>query len=165
MAKEDEKRSRALNEFVAALGMLVRTDEETGEPTDSRDREAKKLADGLLAMTEDKFNELLCFGLLDPEVTAATFSSSVWIQRPASVEAISDKKAVNGKKLVGALQTMQAANSLPIGVTRAHSIVDLLNRLLKTPKGCEVYRSMATVLYEARNEPAAKAALCKSRHA
>jgi len=163
MAKEDEKRSQAMNEFIAALGMLVRTDEETRKPTDSRDREAKKLADELLAMTESRFNELLELGLLDPEITAATFSGDVWIQRPASVEKILDKKAVKGKNLVGVLRGMRETDLLPIGVNLTHSIASLFNRLLETPKGCEVYRALAVVLHEAHSEPAIKADLCKPR--
>lgn len=166
MDPERGKRSPAMNEFIAALGMLVRTDEETGEPTDSRKREAKKLANGLLAMTEDKFNELLGLGLLDPETTAATFSNDVWIKNLASVMVISDKKTINGAKLAAALQKMQTAKSLPLGAEDpTHPIAGLFDRLLKTLKGCEIYRAMAVVLYEARGEPAVKANLCKPRRA
>ena len=139
MKQEKARRSRAMNEFIAAFGTLVRHVEESGELTDSRLSEAMKLAEKLLAMGEREFANMICVDpvvgsrLLDPAVTAAALS------------------VYPGLKDDPRLRT-----------DPSHPVACLLTRLQETVDGRKVYSTMVAVLEEAKDEPTVKAyILCK----
>lgn len=130
-----------VREFPASLGVHVRDDGEGGV-VDEREERAREMADRSAEELADLMGDV-------PQDLAAMISDAIARVREPSVNRI---MFLQEGRLQAALQQMNRFDNLPLQAKDGHPVANLLDGLVETGAGCDLYRDMAVILLRASRD-------------
>ncbi len=138
------------NEFIAALNVYVRTDEDENHLDTRHDRVAE-LARG------DVPEDMLAY--LETSDLAAMLSGSVCVRDPLKADALIKRLEVDHMDdemgeaaALPAVQRLLAHNDMPLACKPDGVSNKVLDKLIKTPNGCLMYLRIVSLLAQAQHE-------------